>query len=255
MPAPISFAFPDCVRPASPQVETLLAGCAHYCKSDLPLFVCGYNELCRQDLRGGRILEICCGAGELAAGMARIFPKSEVIALDCYPEAGGSLKEAAAKEGLRNAHYLCGDALRLTEFDDGSLDLVYGQATLHHVAHDPGRLREELSRVLKPGGRLIFLYEPFGHNPLWAMIRAWRTARSEMPDESNLFVSQLEYISQSFTSCELQPFNLCGYPLKSLGGLACFPLVNLIHRMDAWLMKQSPRLARMAANFNIVFTK
>jgi SAM-dependent methyltransferase len=187
--------------------------------------------------------------------MARIFPKSEVIALDCYPEAGGALKETAAKLGLHNARYICGDALRLTEFADASLDLVYGQATLHHLAHDTGRLREEVWRVLKLGGRLIFLYEPFGHNPLWAMIRAWRMARSQMPDESNLFVPQIDYIAQAFTSCQIQPFNLFAYPLKALDGLASVPLVNSIHRIDTWAMKKSPRLASMAANFNVIFTK
>jgi SAM-dependent methyltransferase len=255
MTAAISFDFPNCARPASQRVEALLSGCAHYFKSDLPLFVSGYNELCREDLKGGKILEICCGAGELAAAMARVFPKTEVIALDCYPEAGRALKEAAAKDGLQNAHYLCGDALRLTQFADATLDLVYGQATLHHLAHEAGRLRDELARVLKPGGRLMFLYEPLGHNPLWAMIRAWRTARSEMPDESNLFISQLEYIARSFSSCHVQAFNLFGYPLKFLARLGCSPLFSLVHRTDSWLMQQSPRLARMAANFNVVFTK
>ena len=255
MATTVSFTFPNCARPSSQRVEALLSGCAHYFKSDLPLFISGYNELCREELKGGRILEICCGAGELAAGMARIFPKTEVIALDCYPEAGGALKEAVAKDGLQNAHYLCGDALRLTQFADATFDLVYGQATLHHLAHQCGVLRDELARVLKPGGRLMFLFEPLGHNPVWAMIRAWRISRREMGDESNLFVSQLEYIARPFSSCQVQPFNLFGYPFKFLSRLGGFPIFSLIHRTDTWLMKRSLRLARMAANFNVVFTK
>lgn len=255
MRAAISLSLTRCSRPANDRVRALLSGCSHYQRSDLPLFISGYNELCREDLKGGRILEICCGVGELAVGMARAFPKSEVIAMDRYPEAGRALREAKASDGLSNAHYLCGDALRLTEFADASLDLVYGQATLHHLAHEPGKLRDELSRVLKPGGRLIFIYEPLGHNPFWAMIRAWRTARREMPDESNLFLSQLEYIAQSFSSCQLQPFNLLGYPLKSLGRFAFFPLVDLFHTIDATLMNQSVKLAKMAANFNAILKK
>ena len=255
MPGAITFTFSESPRPAGEQVRVLLSGCAHYHKSDLPLFVAAYNELCRVDLNGCKILEICCGTGDLAAGMARAFPKSQAIGMDRYPDAGRAIKDAAAKDGLRNARYLCGNALQLTNFADASLDLVYGQATLHHLAHDVGAVCNELSRVLKPGGRLIFIYEPLGHNPVWAMIRAWRTARAQMPDESNLFIPQLEYLAQSFSCCRIQLFNLLGYPLKCLGGVAGVPLVNLAYRIDALLMKRSPRLAKMAANFNIILTK
>jgi SAM-dependent methyltransferase len=255
MPPQINFAFLEHSRPINRRVEMMLSGCAHYRKSDLPLFIGGYNELCREDMDGGKILEICCGAGELAKAMARAFPKSEVIAMDRYMGAGWAIKEAEKKEGLSNARYQCGDALRLTGFSDASLDLVYGQATLHHLAHEVEAVRSEFSRVLKPGGRLIFIYEPLGHNPLWAMIRAWRITRSQMVDESNVFVPQLESIAQSFTSCRLYPFNLLGYPLKSLGRFAGLPFINLIYAVDVSLMKRSRAMARMAANFNIVFTK
>jgi SAM-dependent methyltransferase len=251
----LNFVFSDRSVHATERVKALLVGCSHYQRSDLPLFIAAYNELCRINLDGAKILEICCGAGNLAAAMARAFPKAEVIALDRYPDAGSVVKEAAAREKLSNVYYRCGDATRLVGFSDASLDLIYGQATLHHLAHDEEALRNECSRVLKPGGRLIFIYEPLGHNPVWAMIRAWRTARREMPDESNVFISQLQDIAKAFTSCEVQPFNLFGYPLKCLGRLACFPIVDWFHRMDVVVMKRSAGLAKMAANFNVVFTK
>jgi SAM-dependent methyltransferase len=251
----ITLVFPASSLPAGDRVRVLLSGCAHYQRSDLPLFLAAYNELCRLDLDGGRILEICCGAGDLAAGMARVFPKTEVTAMDRYPDAGRAVKDAATKDGLHNVRFQCGDALRLTGFADASLDLLYGQATLHHLAHDLDAVRDEFSRVLKPGGRLIFIYEPLGHNPLWAMIRAWRNAKSQMPDESNVFVPQVQWIAQSFSSCNIQPFNFIGYPLKSFGRLACLPLVHFVHTLDLAFMKRSPLLTRMAANFNVVFVK
>jgi SAM-dependent methyltransferase len=255
MAATINFAFPKDFRPANERVERMLSGCAHYAKSDRPLFITAYNELCRVEMNGGRILEVCCGAGELAREVARAFPKAEVVAMDRYPEAGRAIREAAQREGLANARYQCGDALRLTGFADASLDLVYGQATLHHLAHDTGAVRREFSRVLKPGGRLVFIFEPLGHNPAWSMIRAYRVARIRMPDESNVFLQQLEEIAESFSSCEVQVFNLLGYPFKGLGRFAGQSLVNLIYRFDGALMKGWPRLAPLAANFNVVFTK
>jgi len=244
-----------CPRHRHERVDRLLSGCAHYAKSDRPLFITAYNELCRVEMSGGRILEVCCGAGELAREVARAFPKAELVAMDRYPEAGRAIREAAQHEGLANARYQCGDALRLTGFADASLDLVYGQATLHHLAHDTAAVRREFSRVLKPGGRLVFIFEPLGHNPAWSMIRAYRVARMRMPDESNVFLQQLKEIAESFSSCEVQVFNLLGYPFKGLGRFAGQSLVNLIYRFDGALMRGWPRLAPLAANFNVVFTK
>ena len=244
----------DCAS-AGERANQLLHGCAHYGSSDLPLFSAGYHELCRVDLNGGRVLEACCGAGDLAVGLARVFPRAGIVAMDRYPDNGKAILEATKSGALENVRFQTGDVLRLTDFADGSLDLVYGQATLHHLAHDTDAVRNEFSRVLKPGGRLVFIYEPLGHNPIWAMIRAWRTSRRQIPDESNVFIHQLEDIARGFSACEVQVFNLLGYPLKGLGHFAGQRFVRLINRADRALVTQWPKLGKNAANFNAVFTR
>jgi len=255
MQSSIKFAFPKDYQPASDRVRQLLAGCAHYAKSDRPLFVTAYNELCRVDLTARKVLEICCGVGELARQLARVFPEAQLVAMDRYPEAGRALRDAIDSEKLLNARYECGDAFRLRSFADNSLDLVYGQATLHHLAHDISSARNEFLRVLKPGGRLIFVFEPLGHNPVVSMIRAYRVTRMRMPDESNLFMEQIQELAKGFVSCEVQVFNLLGYPFKGFGRLAGQGIADLIYRFDAGLMKRWPRLAPLAANCNLVLTK
>ena len=178
-----------------------------------------------------------------------------MVGLDRYSDSGSAIREARSKEGLNNVSYHRGNALQLAEFPNGSLDLVYGQATLHHLANDLDAVREEFSRVLKPGGRLIFIYEPLGHNYLWSMVRACQVTRGRMGDESNLFLDSLENIARNFSRCEVHVFNLLGYPVKALGRLASWPLVNLVARLDAALMRRSRGLARLGANFNAVFYK
>lgn len=256
MPATPTIVFPDEVGPINEQVRPLLSGCAHYTRSDMPLFLAAYNELCREDLSGKKVLEICCGAGDLALEVARAFPKAEVIAMDRNPDGGGAIRQARETQGLLNARYDRGNSLQLEGIADNSLDLVYGQATLHHLAHDPDAVGKEMSRVLKPGGRLVFIYEPFGHNPVWAAIRAYRTALNQWGDESNVVLPQLEQVAQSFSTCDVQVFNfVMGYPAKVLGRLAGESFSNYAYRLDTAIMKRWPSLARMAANFNAIFTK
>jgi SAM-dependent methyltransferase len=255
MAARITFVFPKDFRPANERVEGLLTGCAHYGRFDRPLFIAGYNELCRVDLDGRKVLELCCGFGELARGLGRAFPKAEVTGLDRYPDAGGAIRQATGPGGPGNVRYVCGDALHLKDFADAALDLVYGQATLHHLAHETEAAGQEFARVLKPGGRLVFIYEPFGHNPIWAMIRAYRIAKARVVDESNVVMEQLEQVARSFGVCEIQPFNFLGYPFKYLGRLAGQSVIDFIYRLDEGLMRRSPGCALRAANFNVVFTK
>jgi SAM-dependent methyltransferase len=220
------------------------------------MFVSGYNELCRKDLSGGKALEVCCAVGDLALGVARAFPRAEVMAMDRYPEAGSAIREAQKSgDGYANVRYICGDALNLEMIRDETLDLVFGQAALHHLGHDTDRVGKEYSRVLKPGGRLVFIFEPLGVNPLFAMIRAFNIARAGWGDESNVAMCQLEDVAKSFSSCEVHPFNFLGYPFKALGRLAGESLSRSIYSVDQALMNRSERLARWAANFNVVYTK
>ncbi len=99
---------------------------------------------------------------------------------------------------------------------------------------------------------MIFIYEPLRHNVPCAMIRAWRTWRRQIQDESNVFIHQLEEIARGFSACEVQVFNL---PLKGLGRFAGNRFVGFVNRLDGALMKTWPALGPMAANFNAVFTR
>lgn len=238
--------------PFDPRAEAMLPAIGGFPPSDRPLFLAGYSELCRVDLSGGRALEICGGFGKLAAGLAAVYPLAEVVGLDLYAASGPEIEQRVKQ--LPGLSYVAGNAFDLSGYEEASFDLVWGQAALHHLAHDIDGLGEQVSRVLKPGGRFIFIFEPMGHNLLVAAIRAVRMAQGELADESNLYLSQFERMTRQFSSCEVQMFNFLGYPMKAASDRFGF-LAEFIHRLDSWLFRRFPKLLRYGANCNVIFTK
>ena len=241
------------VPPFDPRAETMLPATGGFPPSDRPLFLAGYSELCRIDLSERRALEICGGFGELAARLAETFPKAEVIGLDLYAASGPEIEERLKR--LPGLSYVAGDAFDMKGHADESLDLIWGQAALHHLAHDAEGLAKSALRVLKPGGRLVFVFEPMGHNLLVAAIRAVRMAREELPDESNLYLSQFSRMADTgFSSCDVQMFNFLGYPMKALSDRLGF-ISRFVQKADSLLFRTFPGLLRYGANCNLIFTK
>ncbi len=238
--------------PFDDRAENMLPAIGGFPPSDRPLFLAGYSELCRIDLNGKRALEICGGFGKLAAGLAEQFPKAEVMGLDLYAASGPEIEERMKQ--LPGLSYVAGDAFNLSRFEEASFDLVWGQAALHHLAHDIDGLCKQVSRVLKPGGRFVFIFEPMGHNLLVAAIRAVRMAQGELGDESNLYLSQFERMSRNFSNCEVQMFNFLGYPMKAVSDRFRF-LSNAVQQLDSSLFQSFPKLLRYGANCNVIFTK
>jgi SAM-dependent methyltransferase len=229
------------VNPSPPfdhRAEAMLPAVGGFPPSDRSLFLAGYSELCRIDL---------------AAGLAEQFPRAGVIGLDLYAASGPEIEDKL--ERLPGLSYVAGDAFDLSLYEDESFELVFGQAALHHLSHDIEGIAREVLRVLKPGGRLVFIFEPMGHNLLVAAVRAVNMARHELGDESNLYLSQFErMVKCGFSECEVQMFNLLGYPMKAFSDRMGF-LSDGIRRIDSWLFARFPKLLRYGANCNVVFTR
>lgn len=252
---PFQAEFVAFTEPADEAERRLLRACSHYPVSDRPLFTAAYRELRRVDLSGKRVVEVCCGGGELAVQLGTLFPQAEVVAVDRHATTAAAVQQAQDKGLARNVRYECADALRLGWCADASLDLIVGQAALHHLAHDPVQVAAEFSRALKPGGRLIFIFEPLGHNPFVAAVRAFNVTRHNMVDESNLFFRTLREIARNFSRCEVQVFNLFGYPLKIFRSESAVPLVRAANAMDRFVSRHWPDAVRYAANCNVIYTR
>lgn len=102
-------------------------------------------------------LEIGAGTGYFSLNLLRSGVIGRATCSDISAGMLQTLAENAAHLGLEVSTRTA-DAERLP-FEDDSFDLVFGHAVLHHIPDLP-RAFSEFSRVLRPGGTLLFAGEP-----------------------------------------------------------------------------------------------
>lgn len=129
-------------------------------------YLCYLDEVlieCAGSKNLGRVLEICCGAGEADGVFGRQI--SSGLGVDISE---AMLEKAIAKPRQAAWRFVQGDATRLP-VQDACIDTVVMLGGIHHVNDRQGLFRE-VSRVLKPGGRFIFR-EPLDDYWLWRSLR------------------------------------------------------------------------------------
>lgn len=103
--------------------------------------------------RGGTLLEIGCGAGNVALHLAR--RGWSVHGVDIAPTAVAWARDHAAREGLA-ARFDVADVLTLEGVADAQFDLVLDGHCLHCIiGNDRARVLAAVRRVLRPGGALL----------------------------------------------------------------------------------------------------
>ena len=99
----------------------------------------------------GRLLDLGCGTGDMAAEALRQYPGRHVLAMDFTP----AMLEVGRRRACAVRDWTAGDALRLP-LPDGTFDAVISAFLLRNVADLQQSLKEQ-RRVLKPGGRVVIL--------------------------------------------------------------------------------------------------
>lgn len=116
------------------------------------------------------ILDLGCGTGYFEVFLKKLYPTAKIIGLD---KSIGMLAQAQIKEKnrLTDAHWVCGCAENLP-FSDQSFELVYSNLMLHW-SNDFSKSLNEIRRILKPGGLLLF--SMVGPDTLQELRHCWRT--------------------------------------------------------------------------------
>ena len=196
------------------------------------------NEVIRAAMReatGSRVLEIGSQSWEWCLARYGYRPAQ----LTCINVSQTELeigRAQAAKLGV-SCNFLKMDAHNL-DFADGSLDMVFGVAILHHLEF--ACALREIHRVLRDGGRIVFI-EPLRHNPLARLVR-WFTPHARTPDELPLGRPELRLIDQNF-----EVDNYYSELFTVVGALVARPIFkNPINPLTRFCNLADDQLARMA---------
>lgn len=105
--------------------------------------------------RGGTVLDLCCGTGDVVFHLLRTDPTLAITGIDfCAPMLDGARKRGE-REANGKATFLEGDVMSLP-FADASFDGATMGFSLRNVV-DIDQVLREVIRVLKPGARFVNL--------------------------------------------------------------------------------------------------
>jgi len=161
-----------------------------------------------QAYRGKKLLEVGCGVGTDLVRFAK--GGADVTAVDLSETALGLARKNASIAGVAcDLRLANGEAL---PFESNRFDVVYAHGVLQYTA-EPRRMVEECHRVVKPGGRAIFMvYNRISWlNALSKLMRV-ELEHEDAPVLRKYSIGELEDLVSSFTSVRIVPER---FPVKT----------------------------------------
>jgi len=201
------------------------------------------DALLFENMKGAVALDYCCGNGEIAIEMAK-RGASKVLGIDISPVAIKNARELAKLAGVGDiCEFKVMDAEH-TAFADGTFDIIHEYGALHHL--DLPAAFTELSRILKPTGKLICT-EALRHNPLIHWYRK-RTPhlRTDWEVAHILGFPEIKSGQKYFAALNLRAFHLAALAAVPFRKAFFFePLLGLLNIMDRVLLS-IPLVCQMA---------
>lgn len=155
------------------------------------------------DLKGKKILNPGCGAGEESIYLAQQGAK--MYGTDLSSGMVEVSKKLAKKFKLQDdIKFEKMDAQNL-KYKDGYFDLIFGNSVLHHLG-DLNKAAKEFKRVLKKGGKCVFI-DPLAYNPFINIYRKMAMGVRTY-DEHPLTFDDVEIFKKHFKRVKHYEFQL-----------------------------------------------
>jgi SAM-dependent methyltransferase len=226
------------LRPTPPSIVGRYADA----RADTP-FALEYAHHLMGDVRGLRVLDLGCGSGGnaclLAARGAAVWAmdiSSDLLAL--------TARRAALDNVAARVRPIRGSAHAIP-LGDGAIDLVFGNAVLHHLSLDLAA--REVRRVLARGGRAVFR-EPIRNSRLASVLRRLVPYRQAdvSPFERPLCNADVAAFAAMFDESARRDFEL---PLTRLATILKLwsKAQTLLRRCDRTALARWPSLRVFAA--------
>jgi SAM-dependent methyltransferase len=204
------------------------------------------------DVKGKTVLDYGCGAGENSVLIAS-HGAEKVIGIDISPELVALGHERLKLHGFAETADLRVGSAHELPVETESVDVVFGMAILHHL--DLQLASNEVFRVLKKGGRAIFL-EPVRNSKFVRVVR--NLIPYESPDvspfERPLTDAELEKFAERFSGFRSRAFSIPFVNLVNVLGLSESVLHRAI-RLDGKILKAAPFLKNYASVRVVEMTK
>jgi SAM-dependent methyltransferase len=190
---------------------------------------------------GRTVLDLGCGYHPTpiylaAAGAARVY------ACDISVPAVAHVVRLARARGLGDQVIGLVCAAEQLPLRDGEIDLVHGEAVLHHLALPLAS--SEIARVLKPGGRAAFK-DPLGQNAALELARDYMKPSAKATDRPLRF-GQLDEFGRRFRTCRYRGFGLVAMGVALGGRRRWRRTAAAADAVDGVLLRRLPFLQRYA---------
>jgi 2-polyprenyl-3-methyl-5-hydroxy-6-metoxy-1,4-benzoquinol methylase len=201
------------------------------------------------DLRDKRVVEYGCGMGAITVHLAR--SGAHVTAFDLSEASIDVARQRARMLGLHDRIEFAVAPGEDLPFADGSFDVAFGKAVLHHLEPEAGA--RELARILRPGARAAFS-EPLGTNPIVQAVRDYvpYPHKHERGADIPLRYSDVDAWTAPFAKAGIRGVQLLSMVERGLGhGVNVGPL----REFDRLLLKRWPGLWPMCRYAVLTLTR
>lgn len=189
----------------------------------------------KDNCKGKKVLDYCCGNGEDGFIIAMDGAK-EVVGIDISDVSITNCIDNANRLGLDNISFRVMDAEAL-EFNDESFDIITEYGSLHHL--NLNNAYSEMARVLRPDGKAICV-EALGHNPIINLYRKLTPhLRTEWEKEHILRKENIDHAKDFFHEVDIIGFyhlaTICAVPFRNS---SLFNIIlTVFESIDSFLLK------------------